>query len=128
MEIPKEFSRVIIESPYGNKNPELIKRNVTYARACVRDCLMRNESAYASHLLFTQEGILRDEVREERALGMQAGFAWILLSDKTVVYTDFGISPGMEEGIKCAQALGHKIEHRTLPKEDLEKILLAYPT
>lgn len=127
MEIPKEFVRVILESPYGNKDPRLIERNVTYARACIRDCLRHGETAYASHLLFTQEGILRDEVPEERQLGMEAGFAWISASHKTVVYTDFGISAGMKAGIIRAEALGHQIKFRNLPTDELNKILAIYP-
>lgn len=44
---------VIVESPYAGD----VKTNVAYARAAIRDCLMRGEAPYASHLLYTQEGV-----------------------------------------------------------------------
>lgn len=54
---------VLLESPYAG-NVEL---NVTYARACMRDCLKRGEAPFASHLLYTQPGVLDDLVPNERA-------------------------------------------------------------
>ena len=104
---------VIVESPYrGN----LITRwlNLRYARACVRDCLMRGESPYASHLLYTQRGILRDHVPEERTLGMRAGFGWATKADAIVVYVDRGITPGMQLGITTHRSRDTTIEHRSL--------------
>ena len=92
------FRKVILESPYSGD----IERNVTYARRCLRDCLLRGESAIASHLLYTQPDVLRDEVPEERELGIAAGHAWIMRCDMVVVYTDYGISRGMQTGIDSA--------------------------
>ena len=54
--------RVILESPYAGS----VEENVAYARAAVRDSLLRGESPIASHLLYTQPGILRDGVPDER--------------------------------------------------------------
>lgn len=99
---------VIVESPYAGD----IERNVAYARACVRDSVLRGEAPIASHLLFTQRGILRDEVPEERKLGIEAGLAWRRVADLTAVYTDYGISPGMEHGIRAARAAGVPVEFR----------------
>jgi hypothetical protein len=107
------MKRVILESPFSGD----IEANVAYARACVADCLKRGESPFPSHLLFTQEGILDDSVPAERRLGMEAGFAWIRVADKTVVYTDRGISDGMLEGVRGAKSFGKPIEYRTLPQE-----------
>lgn len=72
--------RVIVESPYAGD----IDRNVRYVRACMRDCLLllRGESPFASHALYTQEGVLRDDVPEERMHGISAGFAWREAADK----------------------------------------------
>jgi hypothetical protein len=47
--------RVILESPYAGD----IDANVAYARACVRDAVMRGDAPIATHLLLTQPGILR---------------------------------------------------------------------
>jgi hypothetical protein len=109
------FTPVIVESPYGAPDAATIERNVSYARACVRDCLMRGEAPFASHLLYTQPGVLRDEVPEEREHGIEAGFSWRRFAVKTVVYTDLGISKGMEYGIRDARMIGCAVEHRTLP-------------
>jgi len=67
---------VIVESPYAAPTPEGIERNVAYARAALADCLGRGEAPYASHLLYTQPGVLRDEVPEQRRLGIEVGLAW----------------------------------------------------
>jgi hypothetical protein len=53
---------VILESSYAGD----IEANVEYARRCVRDALARGEAPIASHLLYTQPGVLRDAVPEER--------------------------------------------------------------
>ena len=85
------MKRVIVESPYAGD----VKRNLAYARACVSNCLHRGESPIASHLLYTQPGILRDEVKGERELGIRAGLAWLAVADYSVYYTDCGWSRGM---------------------------------
>jgi hypothetical protein len=92
--------------------------NIKYARLATRDCLLRGEAPFVSHLLYTQPHILKDTVPEERNHGIRAGFAWRALAKKTVVYTDLGISPGMQLGIEDATAKGHEIEYRTLPDWD----------
>ena len=48
----------------------------------------------ASHLLYTQPGILKDGVPDERQLGIEAGLAWRFVAEATVVYQDLGIRPG----------------------------------
>ncbi len=107
---------VIIESPFADKSPAGIKRNIRYLQAVMRDCLVnRGEAPYASHGLYTQPGVLRDEDPEERRCGMKAGFAWRRLADMTVVYTDLGISPGMKAGISHAEKHQVRVVYRTLP-------------
>lgn len=85
---------VIVESPYAGD----IERNVRYARACMADCLRRGEAPYASHLLYTQPGVLRDEVPEERKAGIEAGFAFRRVANVSAFYTDLGWSHGMRLG------------------------------
>jgi hypothetical protein len=102
--------RVILESPYAGD----VESNVSYARACVRDSLSRGEAPIASHLLYTQPGILRDEVAEERQWGIDAGLAWRSVAEATVVYTDRGISRGMQYGIDDAADCGRPVEYRSL--------------
>jgi hypothetical protein len=110
---PTSFPLVILESPYAGD----IERNVRYAKACMRDCLFRGEAPYASHLLYTQDGITDDEIPEERSLGMRAGMAWGAMASKTVVYIDHGVSKGMAWGIEHAKRLGRPVEYRQLYQE-----------
>ena len=101
---------VIIESPYAGD----VEANVAYARRCVRDSLLRCEAPLASHLLYTQDGILSDDIPNERQQGIAAGLAWGMVAQLTAVYTDRGISDGMKQGIAAAEALGRPIEYRKL--------------
>lgn len=109
------MKRVILESPYAGD----ISANVEYARSCVRDSLSRGEAPIASHLLYTQPGVLRDEVAEERQWGIDAGLTWATAADATVVYTDRGISSGMKYGIANAEKSGRPVEYRTIVKNCL---------
>lgn len=102
---------VIIESPYAGQ----VEKNVEYARAAVKDCLRRGEAPIASHLLYTQDGILDDSNIDERTLGIGAGWAWMKVAQEVVVYTDRGISEGMKYGIMEANEAGLKVSYRTLP-------------
>lgn len=104
------MTRVIIESPFAGD----VEANLTYARAAMRDCLLRGEAPFVSHALYTQAGVLDDTVPEQRALGIEAGLVWGALADKTVVYQDRGISAGMEQGIARARREGRPVEFRTL--------------
>jgi hypothetical protein len=107
---PNKMRLVIVESPYAGD----VDANLTYARAAVRDCLLRGEAPIASHLLLTQDGILDDTIPAERAQGINAGHAWMRVADAVVVYTDRGISSGMEAGIWLAQVDGVPLEYRSL--------------
>jgi hypothetical protein len=108
--VPQAMRRVILESPYAGD----IGANLKYARDCVRDSLLRGEAPLASHLLYTQPGILNDEDRNERAHGINAGHAWMHLADAVVVYIDHGVSDGMAAGIRLAEAHNVPIERRSL--------------
>ena len=77
---------------------------------------MRGEAPIASHLLYTQPGILRDEIPGERQQGIDAGRVWRGVAEASVVYTDRGISKGMTLGIEAAEAAGIPVEYRTLGK------------
>lgn len=103
------MQRVILESPYSGD----VTRNVDYARKCMLDCIVNhNESPLVSHLLYTQ--CLDDLKPEQRTLGMTAGFAWYPVTEKCVVYTDYGISRGMEVGIQEAKRNSVPIEYRKI--------------
>lgn len=101
---------VIIESPFAGE----VEANIAYAKRAVHDCLMRGEAPIASHLLFTQPGVLDDDVPGERDLGIEAGLSWYRVADRCVVYLDKGVSNGMRLGMERARALGIHIELRSI--------------
>lgn len=105
---------VILESPFANKSEVEVFHNIYYARQCVRDSLLRGECPIASHLLYTQPGILDDDNPEERQHGIDAGLAWRAVAEKSVVYVGRGISRGMRYGIAAAENVLLEIEYRDL--------------
>jgi hypothetical protein len=106
------MERVIIESPYAG-NYDL---NEAYAELAMHDCLVNyNESPYASHLLYTRRFVLRDYVPSDRKLGIEAGFEWRDVAQKSVFYLDLELTKGMEQGIKDCVAKGKPYETRYLP-------------
>ncbi len=106
----KEIPLVLIESPFAGD----VDTNIKYARACMRDSLDRGEFPFAMHLLYTQDGILNDDIPEERNWGIEAGLAWGKHASKTIVYTNLGITPGMEKGIQRAKEEGREVVYREL--------------
>lgn len=103
---------VIIESPYAGD----VAANEEYARAAMADSLARGEAPLASHLLYTQPGVLDDTSPAERAQGIAAGLAWGQFADLTAVYVDRGFTPGMKQGLEDAVAAGRPFEIRELSK------------
>ena len=108
---------VIIESPYMG-NPAFgvtTEMHVEYARQCVANSLSLGEAPIASHLLYTQPGILDDALPAEREHGIAAGLAWQWAASLVAVYKDFGISSGMARGIEEAGKNRIRVEYRSLP-------------
>ncbi len=122
------MKRVVLESPYAGRGTDLAgetAKNIDYARACLRDCLNCGEAPIASHLLYTQPGVLNDDNPAERKWGIEAGLAWGNLAEASVVYVDRGISKGMKFGIARARKEGRPVEYRSLnglSADELQKI------
>ena len=114
---------VIIESPYAGD----IEKNTEYARAAVRHSLNRGEAPMASHLLYPQPGILREEVPEERAWGIAAGLEWRRRCDKQAFYVDNGWSSGMLAAWNSAVNYGKVCALRSLHHNDFMKMLMEAP-
>ena len=120
------MERVVIESPYAADTEEGIDINEAYAELAMHDCLVNyNESPYASHLLYTRRFVLRDDVPTDRKLGIEAGFYWRDVSEKSVFYTDLGLTEGMKLGLWDCVEKGKSYEIRSLP-DSLWKQLLDY--
>ena len=105
------MKRVVLESPFAGD----IEKNIAYAKLAMKDCLKRGEAPIASHLLWTQPGLLDDNDAEERKLGIAAGHAWTEVADYVVVYIDRGMSKGMEAGINLAHEKNKRVELRNIP-------------
>lgn len=106
------MKKVILESPFAGE----VEKNIAYARECVKHSLLLGEAPIASHLLYTQPGILNDDIPEERDLGINAGLIWKNVADAHVFYVDLGISKGMQFAIDYATENDVKIEYRTIYK------------
>ncbi len=109
---------VIVESPFAGG-----WKNVLYSRRCVLDCLNRDESPYASHLLYTQKGMLDDRDPVQRKRGIAAADGWLGVCNYVAVYCDLGVSRGMVIGIVKAARLGKPIHLRWLDEQREEEIL-----
>lgn len=64
--------------------------------------------------------MLDDHNPDERAHGIAAGQAWAKWADLTAVYTDHGITTGMQQGIDFAHSEGITVELRTLHTTSLD--------
>lgn len=104
------MTKVILESPFAGD----VEKNIQYARECVRHSLLLGEAPIASHLLYTQDGILNDDIEAERMHGIHAGLAWKEVADKQVFYIDFGMSKGMEYGLAYAKEHNIPFEFRKI--------------
>jgi hypothetical protein len=121
---------VVIESPYrpmlGKATVhaglflyhQLLQRNIDYCKKAIKDCLDRNESPYASHLLLTQ--VLNDNIYGERKKGLEASHQWIYVADLVAFYIDHGYSEGMLRSLELCKRAGLKHEEREILISDKE--------
>lgn len=104
---------VVIESPYAGD----VKRNLLYLDYCIRDCLTKGESPYASHRMLTSA--LDDNIPEHRNQGIEAGLAWRLRADMRTFYIDLLWSGGMKAARDLYDAEGIQYVIRRLPASEL---------
>ena len=109
-----DLEKVVLESRFSASDTRGLVLNKKFTLACMRDCFLKGQAPYASHVIYAHPHFLDDFVASERALGMHAGFLWGDLAVKTIVYTDLGISSGMQMGIDHAIEMGRPVEYRTL--------------
>lgn len=108
---------VVLESPYAGN----IATHIQYAQRAMHDCLVnRREYPIASHLLYPQPHILDDQIPHQRQLGIQAGLAWAQYAQQTVVYVDYGISPGTQQGIDDAIAHNRPVTYRYIKRNPMK--------
>jgi hypothetical protein len=107
------MQRIIVETPYRSIDPSEQQENIIYARKCMKDSIRRGESPFASHLLYTQDGVLDDAIKDDRARGIEMNFNWLLKADLVAVYIDRGVSTGMIKAMQVALMHHIPIEIRT---------------
>lgn len=115
--------RVQIISPFRGQTPAEQRRNVAYAQAAMLDCLGRDEAPFAPHLLYP--AVLDESEPEQRAQGIVAGVAWLVVAECVAVYEDLGVSEGMRAELRAAAAAGVHVERRSLPGWAFESPVLC---
>lgn len=114
-----------IKSPNLKFDPvykKLVNKNLEYARQCCHWVFEQNGVPFASHLFYTQEGMLDDTNQEERKKGIEAGFFIGVFAEKVCVFYDKGISKGMKLGVQKALERDQDIEFVSLPNVENKKI------
>lgn len=106
----------VIESPYAATETTTAEEHAAYLRRCLADSLARGEAPYASHGLYTQTGVLDDTNPKEREQGITVGFHWGNKAAQVAVYTDYGISEGMKQGIQRAKTAKQPVVYRQIGK------------
>ena len=113
-EARKASPLVFVSSPYAASGRLTVTDHERYAREAMMDCFKRGEVPFASHLLYTQPGVLDDKLPEERVRGIKAGHEVMRWCRLVAVYADLGTSSGMQGDIVKASQLGIKVEFRSL--------------
>jgi hypothetical protein len=105
---------VIVETPFSREDYDA---QMNFLHLCLRDCLLRGEAPMAA-AMYRQPNIVNDCDPWERRLAIHAGTEWAATAEATILYTDFGITTEMQEGIATAEGLGRVIEYRKLAPDD----------
>ena len=105
---------VVIESPYAGD----IERNLTYASRAMAWAIERSMAPIASHLLYTQPGILDDAKPDQRTLGMFLGYEWMKQAHEVYFFEDYGWSSGMVQAKHMAALLGKRVRTIQIGRND----------
>lgn len=104
----------ILESPYAAATQEILDIHIWYARSAMKQLLLEGYAPFASHLLYTQPGILDDNIQQERNQGILAGMLWSQHCSQVHMFIDLGISPGMASARRQHNDLGRVVINRRL--------------
>lgn len=109
---------VAVESPLKANEAYSREQFKRYRELCLKDAIDRGEEVYCSHWL---ADILDDDDPRERMQGLMIGLKWAAKADYAVLYTDFGVSEGMQIALEMYSQIGMRVERRSLP--DAAKIV-----
>lgn len=99
-ELVKTLKPVVYESPFASTDFDTFARNIAYARLLIREgATGYNEAGIASHVIWTQPGILRDTVESERNLGIACGIVFANMAKQGIIGHIYGIDLGWSKGM-----------------------------
>lgn len=91
-------------SPYRAKTEAELDNHIDYAQELTRKAMAAGIAPITPHLYLTQ--VTNDEIPEQRARGLAAGQALLLLCDCVIIGNRYGISAGMQAEIELAEQQG----------------------
>lgn len=97
-DVPFSNRAVVVESPFAHPDTDHEKfagPTIDYARESLRYWLRLGAAPFASHLLYTQPGVLDDRKPEQRNLGIEAGLIFQHCAFAVAYHLDLGVSSGM---------------------------------
>lgn len=110
-------------SPYRAKTEAELDNHIDYAQELTRKAIAAGLAPITPHLYLTQ--VTNDEIPEQRAQGLEAGQALLLLCDCVIIGNRYGVSAGMQAEIKLAEQQGVAIiaiTDETTPAEVAELV------
>ena len=110
-------------SPYRAKTETELDNHIDYAQEITSKAMAAGLAPITPHLYLTQ--VTNDEIPEQRARGLEAGQALLLLCDCLLIGNRYGVSAGMQAEIKLAEQQGVEIiaiTDETTPAEIAELV------
>lgn len=91
-------------SPYRAKTEAELDNHIDYAQEITSKAMAAGLAPITPHLYLTQ--VTNDEIPEQRARGLEAGQALLLLCDCVIIGNRYGVSAGMQAEIELAEQQG----------------------
>lgn len=127
----KDLLFVLIESPLSESNGEPFFKNIYYAQMCMLYALRCGAAPMATHLEWTQcpgakQIFVPDDDTENLNIGRNnaliAGDKIRSMVEEVWIFTDLGISSGMQHGIDHARQIKKPVREMHLPKNLMDKV------
>ncbi len=126
-----ELTFVLIESPLSPSDKHPFFKNIYYAQMCMQYALQCGTAPVTTHLEWTQcpgakQIFVPDEDTENQGIGrnnaLVAGDKIRSIVEEVWVFTDLGISSGMQHGIDHANKIETPVREMHLPQKLMEKV------
>lgn len=104
--------KVVLDTPFTCEDRDTQIKYFEYLLACMFNSLDLGEAPINTAYLY---GLVLEPVDlKSRTVRLQATHRWISQASALVLYTDYGVSPGMALSMKYAAENGIPIEHREI--------------